>query len=216
MFITVSCPSCGRRYDVPGKLAGRKVRCKECATQFRMPVPQTIPREETPKRGTPDAPSLEAQTLAEILDAKPGDPPEPPRPTLEAVGLLPDWGETWTYRIVQIALIAILALAWYFRLGSPLGIAVWLALILGAFLLLPLLAGWPSFEESRQARIIGRFAGLDGTRATQATLGVALWIFAVLITLDAIHIEALEPWPEPEAAAEETPIPVKGLPTPAP
>ena len=215
MLITVACPSCGRRYDVAGKLAGRKVRCKECATQFRMPVPQTLPKEaQRERRPNASVPSLENEVLDEVLGSDNGVADESSRSTLQAVGLLPDWGETWTYRIIQIAIVAIFVAAWFFHIGSPLGITIWLSWIVGGFLLLPILAGWPSFEETRRARLIGRFAGLDFARATQATVAMALWISAILIALGAIQIVALEPWPAPDPPAAANPDKAPELPSP--
>ena len=70
MLITVGCPSCGHRYDIPGKLADKKVRCKHCATDFRVPVPATMPVEveRVPrKKAARPKEGLEG-TLAGILD----------------------------------------------------------------------------------------------------------------------------------------------------
>ncbi len=41
MIVSAICPSCRHKYDVGARLAGRKVRCKNCTSIFRVPVPET-------------------------------------------------------------------------------------------------------------------------------------------------------------------------------
>lgn len=57
MIIVTTCPSCGRKYDVAARLAGKKVRCQDCATTFRVPVPPSLPSEARPE-GHSAAPSI--------------------------------------------------------------------------------------------------------------------------------------------------------------
>lgn len=75
MKIVVTCPKCGHRYDVPDRLAGRTVRCKDCATQWRVPVPTTIPGRAQAKRKRRKDESL----ADDLFDAIPDllTPPDP-------------------------------------------------------------------------------------------------------------------------------------------
>jgi uncharacterized Zn finger protein len=40
MLIVLDCPSCAKRYEVDGALAGKKSRCKDCGEVFLIPVPR--------------------------------------------------------------------------------------------------------------------------------------------------------------------------------
>lgn len=52
-MITFLC-SCGHKYDVPNKYAGKKVRCKHCNNTSVVPTPNTdSPRTTPPERGVP-------------------------------------------------------------------------------------------------------------------------------------------------------------------
>ena len=64
MKIVATCPSCGRRYDVPERLAGKKVQCKDCPARFRVPVPSTLPRRRR-KTSRRDSDILSAPDLLE-------------------------------------------------------------------------------------------------------------------------------------------------------
>jgi HEAT repeat protein len=37
MIIVMSCPSCGKRYELDGKLGGKRARCRKCSLEFRIP-----------------------------------------------------------------------------------------------------------------------------------------------------------------------------------
>ncbi len=39
MILVFNCPECRKEYEIDGKLAGRKSRCGQCGTTFRIPVP---------------------------------------------------------------------------------------------------------------------------------------------------------------------------------
>lgn len=41
MSITAVCNSCGRRYQAPDNMAGKRVRCKQCGRVFEVPAPDT-------------------------------------------------------------------------------------------------------------------------------------------------------------------------------
>ena len=41
MLIVLSCPGCGKRYELDSKLAGKRARCRQCAQEFRVPTPRT-------------------------------------------------------------------------------------------------------------------------------------------------------------------------------
>jgi hypothetical protein len=196
MQITVGCPACGHRYDIAGKLAGKRVRCKQCAAIFRVPVPVTMPPEPDPakkKRRKRSKASVEA--ISELLDGEPSVEVEPTSPASDhAPGpLIADIGDRWWYRSLPLLLPAAFLALWWIGALSALRATVLSCLGVGACLLLPILAGWASFERSRRARMIAFALGMDGARAVLATLAVALWIFALLVALDAVHIEALLP-----------------------
>lgn len=42
-MITFNCPKCGRSFHVPDDYAGRKARCKNCATELTVPTAATAP-----------------------------------------------------------------------------------------------------------------------------------------------------------------------------
>src|SRR4051812_38669256 len=43
MSITAECNSCGRRYQAPASMAGKRVRCKQCGNVFELPDPDGTP-----------------------------------------------------------------------------------------------------------------------------------------------------------------------------
>jgi len=63
MPITVPCVKCKSRFQVPSKLAGTTVRCKQCGCAIRLPSPEKIQAKKraaaagTGKRGTKVKPS---------------------------------------------------------------------------------------------------------------------------------------------------------------
>jgi hypothetical protein len=73
--IAVECPKCGKSYSVPASSAGKRGKCKECQTTFRVPdAPETPkPAKAKPKRKAAESPSEVAsdslaQLLAETID----------------------------------------------------------------------------------------------------------------------------------------------------
>ena len=195
MIITVGCPTCGHRYDVQGRLAGKKVRCKDCATIFRVPVPVTLPADE-PRQPKRRKPAFADDSLAELLDSPSPSSPAPPATGSRQAGSPSDPGERRGYRVFQGVAIAAFVVFWGVGWGSRLKMAIGLCVLIGGFLLLPIMAGWKSFDRTRRVRWLGAVVGLEGAKAVQATLAIALWVFALLIGMDTIHIQALES-PEP-------------------
>ena len=191
MLITVACPSCGRRYDVPGRLAGKRVRCKECATTFRMPVPVTMPvvEPETRKRARHE---LKEDSLAELLDS-PAASPGPVAVVSRQMERSGDLGNSRGYRIFPWLAIAAFGTLWSLRWGSPLKLTITCCVLVGCYLLIPIMANWRSFEETRRTRWLSAAVGLETARAIQATAAIALWVFALLIGMDTIHIAAFDP-----------------------
>ncbi len=61
MQLTFPCPKCGKEYDLPWSMAGKKARCKRCSGEFVVPAPfePTSPRssEAIPVSGAADGPS---------------------------------------------------------------------------------------------------------------------------------------------------------------
>lgn len=208
MTITVGCPTCGHRYDVASRLAGKKVRCKDCATVFRVPVPVTMPAKEPrqPKRRTRP---LEDDSLAELLDAASVSSDMPPTTGLRQPGASGDLGERRGYHAFQIIAIASLIAFWALGWGSPRRMAICLSVLIGAFLLLPIMANWKSFERTRRARWIGAMVGLEGAKAVQATAAIALWVFSLLVGMDTIHIQALDDTEQVQADATAKSGPAK-------
>jgi hypothetical protein len=69
--IVLSCPGCGKRYELNGSLAGKKARCKACSQEFTIPVPRQIsapvtatapsrPKASAPARPAPPPPELDS------------------------------------------------------------------------------------------------------------------------------------------------------------
>jgi hypothetical protein len=193
MIITVGCPSCGHRYDIAGKLAGKRVRCKECATTFRVPVPVTMPvSSKEPRRRKKKLPveGIEG-SIFDILEAAAVDTSAPPEVREPTGGLISDVGERWWYLMIQG-----ICLAGLIGLGSaayitPLRALIWISLLCGGFLLIPILCGWESFERSWKARVLTPALGSEGAKAVFATIAVAFWVLAVLLAIDTIHLEVL-------------------------
>jgi hypothetical protein len=44
MSIALSCEKCGKLYEMPDSLAGKRARCKQCGHEFRIPVPASVAR----------------------------------------------------------------------------------------------------------------------------------------------------------------------------
>ena len=193
MLITVGCPSCGHRYDIAGKLAGKRVRCKECASTFRVPVPVTMPisTQWPPKRKKkPLAHGIEG-SISDILEVGDLKTSEPLHLSEQSGGLISDIGDRWTYRGFQLVCLAILIGFGLWGLLVPLHALIWVLVVGGVFLLVPILGGWESFERSPKARILIPLLGSEGTKAVVATIAIALWVLAVLLAMDTIHLVSL-------------------------
>lgn len=204
MLITVGCPSCGHRYDIPGRLAGKKVRCKECSTDFRVPVPATMPvvAEETRKRKPKTEKVGLEGSLSGILDSAAVEIASPPATLYTSQPLIPDLGERWTYRGFQLLCFMVLGVGCALEWIVPFRVLIWFCILMGIFLLLPIFGGWESFETSRVGRILGRLFGSEGAKAVQATFAVAFWMLAILVGMGTIHIEALDAPPQAKAVIE--------------
>jgi hypothetical protein len=85
MQLTFSCPGCGKDYDLPWSMAGKKARCKRCSHEFVIPAPYepTAPRssEAIPVARTPEAPRTSPVARTVRIEVPPPEPPEPPEPT---------------------------------------------------------------------------------------------------------------------------------------
>jgi hypothetical protein len=141
MIIAVACPVCGRRYDVPGRLAGRRVRCKDCASYFRVPVPVTMPVEKKRRSKKKKRAWIADELLAEVLpSADPSVSEEAAGPMFVPSHRLPPSGPLLTpaVRIVAALVVCGLILAWASGFGPPNGIAVTLGVVSLALILLTL------------------------------------------------------------------------------
>ncbi len=79
MKITITCPRCGQKYDVAASLAGRRVRCKECFEDIRVPIPSPeAARRVAPAPSPAPAPAVDLDDEEELADA-------PPPPSLAAI-----------------------------------------------------------------------------------------------------------------------------------
>ena len=76
MPITVPCVKCKSRFQVPSKLAGTTVRCKQCGCAIRLPSPEKIQAKKqaakagatssgSPKRGTKVKPAPSPATAGQ-------------------------------------------------------------------------------------------------------------------------------------------------------
>ncbi|MEM8874880.1 MAG: ubiquitin-conjugating enzyme E2 [Planctomycetota bacterium] len=79
-MISFRCVTCGHKFDVPDRLAGKKARCKHCKTSLVIPQPVSLNRQLSPRqrRLLADEKTLR-ETFADgpirIVEAS-GEPPE--------------------------------------------------------------------------------------------------------------------------------------------
>ena len=65
MSIVLKCPKCGKRYELEGSVAGKKLRCAGCDLVFRVPVGSSEPRSAA-------GPAGQGPTRARIASPAPG------------------------------------------------------------------------------------------------------------------------------------------------
>jgi hypothetical protein len=84
MPIDVTCGACGRAINAPDKLAGKKVKCPQCATIVAVPAPRsadTPPARPGPARPASPPPAGKPATSHGVAPARPPAPQRPaPRP----------------------------------------------------------------------------------------------------------------------------------------
>ncbi len=116
MIIAVACPSCERRYDVPDRLAGRMVRCKDCSHQFRVPVPMTLPARRKKKKSR----TTETSAFDPFSDLLSGDEAIEPLP-MTAVSHGKMTGRHLVRLVVLLILFAVIGscLGWLVIRGLP-------------------------------------------------------------------------------------------------
>jgi hypothetical protein len=86
MSINLSCEKCGKLYEMPDSVAGKRARCKQCGHEFRIPVPASVARARTagsdssgrPRAAGPDS-AARSRTAAPDNDPY-GLKEAPPRP----------------------------------------------------------------------------------------------------------------------------------------
>jgi S1-C subfamily serine protease/HEAT repeat protein len=78
MNISCECPGCGKHYDLSLKMAGKRARCKQCATEFVIPAP--LEAVDPPSPSTrPPSPRPEADAYAVRAEPiRPGAPSQTP------------------------------------------------------------------------------------------------------------------------------------------
>ncbi len=143
MAIALRCPGCGKHYQLPGKLAGKQVKCK-CGRTTQVPVPA----KNTPQ--TPDDIRLieePAQAAAVPAPAKPvpnaaaapasgetlGPVPEETSPPAPKQTLFRRLKAKWLERVPMRTLVGVLSVGY----GSLLA-----ALALRPIIMAPLWASW--------------------------------------------------------------------------
>ena len=55
--LSVSCPSCAKRYGVPEEYAGKKFKCKDCGATISIPATAAEPEPEEPIAVDEDEPA---------------------------------------------------------------------------------------------------------------------------------------------------------------
>ncbi len=179
MIIGVACPNCGKAYDVPGKLAGRRVRCKQCYANFRVPVPSGNP-------STADTQKLEpAGNFDEFFDVDTEPEPSPLAvlgdPRSRPKGAIPDLGTSPAFLVMFAVAIAGLAYLSVRGPGSNPSWAALLFLLVGAFALVSSAASWESFDNSLRFRVLAPLLGTNGAKFAHKLLACALLATAFLI-----------------------------------
>ena len=76
MTIVLSCPGCGKKYELDGSLAGKKARCRKCTQEFRIPESSAVV-------GSPERPPEPGDTLpATNTPPPPAAPPSADEETI--------------------------------------------------------------------------------------------------------------------------------------
>jgi predicted Zn finger-like uncharacterized protein len=98
MPLSVECPECGARYNVPDKLAGKKARCKKCGATI--PIPGGAAPAETPIGfAAEDDPMSALQSLARASGEDEGPAPDvapAPAAPRRRPGAVPTIPSDWT------------------------------------------------------------------------------------------------------------------------
>lgn len=165
MTIVVVCPTCGHRYEVRGKLAGKRVRCSECTANFRVPVPESAPRRAR-KRKEPRTSAI----LAEMLDPSGGSDDSEGPPTAP-LGPRPARSGLRADRVVLVGLglsMLATAVAWAAGVASRGKLAALACVVFGG------------------SGLIASLGDHEGARAALALLGLALLSVGILLAAGGI------------------------------
>jgi len=87
-FIQLRCV-CGRKLKIPGKYAGRKIKCPKCDARIEVEAPATASSQPVP----PPVPGKNAPETAPQVTQAPSDVPPPVSAEQETVGSLDESGE---------------------------------------------------------------------------------------------------------------------------
>ena len=69
--IVLTCPGCGKRYELSGALAGKKARCKVCSHEFSIPVPRQIAEVVKPSASSQSSSVLPPRVLLALPRLRP-------------------------------------------------------------------------------------------------------------------------------------------------
>ena len=92
MQLRFDCPSCGKTYDLPWSMAGKRARCNKCSHEFTIPAPfepkpprssEAIPVVQDPE---PPRPRAVAQTMRIEVPRPAPAPAPPPDPSSDRQG----------------------------------------------------------------------------------------------------------------------------------
>ena len=86
MQLSITCPGCGKGYELPWSLVGKKARCKVCGQEF----PIAAPYESRPGRSSEAIPVAKVTEATTPRDPRPKRPAEPaPLPPIPVARIIP-------------------------------------------------------------------------------------------------------------------------------
>jgi hypothetical protein len=160
--IVLSCPGCGKRYELSASLAGKKARCKACSREFTIPVPrQTAPQPEPDSFNPYDDVEDHAGVQSSVTHDHDDDTYLPPRAKVAprhksrpAASKSSSRGESWSViPLIGLALTLVLFLGAF--LENPAGIIAFGFLCILALLLMACGGIWSLVIACREGAVYG-------------------------------------------------------------